>query len=80
MTTSTGNQFKTKLKAKVIKFVDAELEKKCKISDAVRYELGKEGKEGSKAVWENTGLIPKYYKARLNSFFRLIVFCTFLVA
>ena len=30
--------------------------------DAVRYELGKEGKEGSKAVWENTGLIPKFYK------------------
>ena len=30
--------------------------------DAIRYELGKEGKEGSKAVWENTGLIPKYYK------------------
>ena len=33
-----------------------------KLKDAIRYELGKEGKEGSKAVWENTGLIPKYYK------------------
>ena len=28
----------------------------------VRHELGKEGSLINKAVWENTGLIPKYYK------------------
>lgn len=30
--------------------------------DVVRHELGKEGNLVNKAVWENTGLIPKFYK------------------